>query len=67
MFLDGKLSPGPLLLNGTVQGRVQFPVKTWYRSGPDGRSKPISKLALRLTGIVGKVHYYPSPPRDDVR
>jgi hypothetical protein len=63
MFLDGKLSPGPLLLNGTVQGRVQFPVKTWYRSGPDGRSKPISKLALGLTGIVGKPSAKPIPPQ----
>ena len=57
MFLDGKLSPGPMLLNGTVQGRIAFPIKTWYRTTPGGRSKPVSKLSLRLTGVVGKVRH----------
>jgi mitochondrial import receptor subunit TOM40 len=63
MFLDGKLSPGPMLLNGTVQGRIAFPLKTWYRTGPGGRSKPISKLSLRLTGVVGKPSAKPIPPQ----
>ncbi len=54
-FLDGKLTPGPMLLNGTVQGRIQFPVKTWYSTTEDGKKKLSTKLAMRLVGLVGKV------------
>lgn len=55
MLLDGKLSPGPLLLNGTVQGRLGFPLKTWTQVGPDGKKKALAKLVVRLGGVVGKV------------
>jgi len=66
VLLDGKLSPGPLLLDGTLQGRVQFPLWTWGKTDEKGQRHTTSKLSLHLIGAVGKPSPKPIPPQFSV-